>query len=469
MKVVIAGYNIEAEEVERLLAQGAPLTPEVIAASYARISRDPRSVAAIRRDAREDVERARRSNERIVFGMGHASIAEHAVFNIDVSGISRLAVEELEHFRLASFTEKSQRYIKLGRDIVVPKEVRAKGSRMERRFRETAGRLQKAYSELYRVLLDRGYDEGIAREDARYAMPLATAAQLGMTVNARELEYMIARLSAHPLSELQKLSGMLYKKAKVIAPSLIRYPDATDYFKNIARAKVDIGAEMRQLMKGAGSNSYVKVEGNVRLLDWTRRGDERIVAAILFSSSNVTMGDALEAAGKMNRAEKVRVIEKAMKGIESHDSVLREFESVHMLFEFIVSASCFAQLKRHRLATIIPQNYDLSLGISVPHSIDGAGAVRILRDAARDASDLYRELVRCCPGAADYILTNAHRRRVLFDVNMREIYHFVRLRSDRHAQWEIREVSGAVALEAKRQFPSASIYLSGKDEFDRKS
>jgi len=171
----------------------------------------------------------------------------------------------------------------------------------------------------------------------------------------------------------------------------------------------------------------------------------------------------------MNRAEKVRVIEKAMKGIESHDSVLREFESVHMLFEFIVSASCFAQLKRHRLATIIPQNYDLSLGISVPHSIDGAGAVRILRDAARDASDLYRELVRCCPGAADYILTNAHRRRVLFDVNMREIYHFVRLRSDRHAQWEIREVSGAVALEAKRHFPSASIYLSGKDEFDRKS
>ena len=52
--------------------------------------------------------------------MGHHSVAEHAVFNFDVIGISRLAMEELEKFRLCSYTEKSQRYITLDKDFVLP-------------------------------------------------------------------------------------------------------------------------------------------------------------------------------------------------------------------------------------------------------------------------------------------------------------------------------------------------------------
>lgn len=45
--------------------------------------------------------------------MGHSSIAEHAVFNLDILGVSRLAVETIERFRLCSYTEKSQRYVRL--------------------------------------------------------------------------------------------------------------------------------------------------------------------------------------------------------------------------------------------------------------------------------------------------------------------------------------------------------------------
>ncbi len=55
--------------------------------------------------------------------MGHSSIAEHAVFNIDVIGVSRLLVEEIEKFRLCSFTEKSQRYVLLKDDFVIPAEI----------------------------------------------------------------------------------------------------------------------------------------------------------------------------------------------------------------------------------------------------------------------------------------------------------------------------------------------------------
>jgi len=48
--------------------------------------------------------------------MGHHSVAEHAVFNLDILGVSRYVMEELEKFRLCAYTEKSQRYITLKKD-----------------------------------------------------------------------------------------------------------------------------------------------------------------------------------------------------------------------------------------------------------------------------------------------------------------------------------------------------------------
>jgi thymidylate synthase ThyX len=47
-----------------------------------------------------------------VVGYGHASVAEHAVLHIAIENVSRLAVENIESNRLASYTEKSTRYQK---------------------------------------------------------------------------------------------------------------------------------------------------------------------------------------------------------------------------------------------------------------------------------------------------------------------------------------------------------------------
>jgi len=132
MKVVLAGYNVDREaldEVRRAAPARLDLTPETLSASYARISRDARPVDELRRAARAEVDKARRSNRAIIFKMGHHSVAEHAVFNFDVMGVSRLAIEEIEKFRLGSYTEKSQRYITLGSDFVVPAEIVATGRR----------------------------------------------------------------------------------------------------------------------------------------------------------------------------------------------------------------------------------------------------------------------------------------------------------------------------------------------------
>ena len=60
------------------------------------------------------------------------------------------------------------------------------------------------------------------------------------------------------------------------------------------------------------------------------------------------------------------------------------------------------------------------------------------------------------PLAAAYVLTNAHRKRVLMKFNARELYHLARLRADAHAQWDIRELAEKMLQQAKKSCHSHS-------------
>jgi len=417
MKVRLGGYNIDAKTIRELSGDRySEMTPEIISASYARISRDPREVGRLREEARKDIEKARSSNRTIVFGLGHSSIAEHAVFNFDVMGISRLAVEAVEHFRLASFTEKSQRYIRLGRDFVVPEEIMKAG--LKRDFNTLMRRLAEAYQLMYESIRAVGEEDETAKEDARYLMPLSTTAQFGMTVNARELEYMISRLSSHPLSELREFASKLSKTAGGIAPSLVKYPDPTDYFKAVPSVRDEISG-----MAGSGGSTG-RIDGqDALLIDVTPDADRRLAASLIFASTGLSHAESTRRAAKLGKNRRAGMIASTMRDMKLHDSVWREFENIRLLFEVTVSSSCFAQLKRHRMATIIAQDYLPSLGISIPLSVRKAGKVGLLREMASSAFRIYRKIGSRIKNAQDYALLNAHRRRVLFDINLRELYH----------------------------------------------
>ena len=123
---------------------------------------------------------------------------------LTLSGVSRLLVEEIEKFRLCSFTEKSQRYVLFNKDFVVPEEI--KQANLTNLFIDTVQTQNDYYHQLYEKLWPYVFDkhktlaenpanrsllEGWAKEDARYAISMATQTQLGMTINARNLELML--------------------------------------------------------------------------------------------------------------------------------------------------------------------------------------------------------------------------------------------------------------------------------------
>ncbi len=524
MKVILAGYNIDYEtimDLEDLCEDLEELTPETIAAAYARISRSPKAVHELRAAARGEVDKARQSNRNIVFEMGHSSIAEHAVFNIDVLGVSRLLVEDIEKFRLCSYTEKSQRYVLFKDDFVVPAEIKKAG--LEAPFAEMIRRQNEYYHACYERLrpyvfakhpdlaadpANRSLLEGWAKEDARYAIALATETQLGMTLNARNLELMLRRLAAHPLAEARDFSAALFKSTKSVAPSLVRYTEATDYDRltrqelremvsalkplpplqpiqpvqlpphthtsgNDLLRHSGLDPESRQSLKNmesvpvfAGATSPSDEIPTVSLVHATPDADLRVLAGLIHSSSDRSLAECFILAGQMGEQQRQDMMRAALRHIRAYDPVLREFEHVELLFELTVSASCFAQLKRHRMATLTVQDYDPALGVTVPPAIREIGMEESFMDIMTRTNEIYGQMRKATFAAAPYILTNAHRRRVAMKVNARELYHIARLRADRHAQWDIRDLTEKMLAAARSVMPLTLLLATGKDGFD---
>jgi len=475
MKVILAGYNLDYDIINELKSQSgakADLTPETISAAYARISRSPKPVDELRRDARREVDKARQSNRNIVFAMGHSSVAEHAVFNIDVLGVSRLLVEEIEKFRLCSYTEKSQRYVLFAKDYVIPEEVSQSG--LAELFTKTVDEQSDFYHELYDKLrpyvfaanrklaanpANKALLEGWAKEDARYAIALAYETQLGMTINARNLELMLRRLAALPLAEAREFAGKLYAATKDIAPSLIRYTEPTDYDR---LTRLNLRRKTDELF---GFYPRLTDKEDVRLIYATPDADVKVLSALLFSATDLSYIQCSCLAALMRVKDKTAFFKTALENMQAHDAALRELENVDLQFELVMSASCFAQLKRHRMATILAQNYEPTLGVTVPSAVRAVGMQKQFMAVMRRTIRAYEKIKKAAPGGACYILTNAHRRRVLMKVNARELYHIARLRADGHAQWDIRALTEKMLIQARKAMPLTLTLACGKDSF----
>ena len=152
--------------------------------------------------------------------------------------------------------------------------------------------------------------------------------------------------------------------------------------------------------------------------------------------------------------------------MEFYDFPPREFEYADLTFEVVLSASAFAQLKRHRMATLTTQPYDPGLGVTVPPSIEAVGAGPEFRSMIERTDAAYAELRRAAGApAAAYVLTNAHRRRALVKFNLRELYHIARLRQDFAAQWDIRGLAASMTGAARKAMPLSSLLLGGKDAY----
>ena len=198
--------------------------------------------------------------------IGHESPLEHVSFTFAIEGISRACTHQIVRHRIASYSQQSQRYVKLEQfEYIIPPAIE-KNPEAKRIFIEAMERDQKAYDELVDLLLedilidkhaadygscireilkenpdvapdrskvldlyaekffeDYRKAEKQAIEDARYVFPNACETKIVITMNARSLlHFFNVRCCNRAQWEIREMATEMLKECKKIAPALFK-------------------------------------------------------------------------------------------------------------------------------------------------------------------------------------------------------------------------------------------------------
>lgn len=181
---------------------------------------------------------------------GHESPMEHVTFTFTVEGVSRSLTHQLVRHRLASYSQQSQRYVKLNQfEYIIPPEIE-KDNDAKKIFIEAMKNDQKAYDDLAERLKNKYVNDGMkeraaeknAIEDARYVFPNACETKIMVTMNARELfHFFNQRCCMRAQWEIRNLAFEMLKLAKKAAPTIFKFAGPGCVRGNCPEGKMSCG------------------------------------------------------------------------------------------------------------------------------------------------------------------------------------------------------------------------------------
>jgi thymidylate synthase (FAD) len=152
---------------------------------------------------------------------GHTSVLEHATATFLFTGVSRALTHQLVRHRIASFTQRSQRYTsERDFEIIIPPKIKRNPIAL-RAFEECIYGIAQCYEFLQ--------NQNIPNEDARFVLPNACETKIAITANFREWRHIILlRADNHAQWEIRNLAKIvlsyLYDKAPIV------FEDVNDKF-----------------------------------------------------------------------------------------------------------------------------------------------------------------------------------------------------------------------------------------------
>lgn len=145
--------------------------------------------------------------------LGHQSPLEHCTFTFGIEGVSRALSHQLVRHRIASYSQKSQRYVKEGQfEYIVPPTI-TENELCVNAFKDFMKNAQWTYDFLI--------DNGVPAEDARFVLPNACETKLIMTMNIRSLlNFFDERCCNRAQWEIRLMADMMLDFCKEIAPNV---------------------------------------------------------------------------------------------------------------------------------------------------------------------------------------------------------------------------------------------------------
>jgi thymidylate synthase ThyX len=441
--------------------------PEVVkGALFARYSRSAKSLRRLFLDEFSEagagsgsgqpevgVERAEQLYERVFFEYGDDSVAQLGGVHLACEQVSQPLAKILEWGRLAAYLEQSTRYVPYddrpgGRwRYIVPDELEP-DSELRGRYVGTLDHGFETYAkwlgpmqDFYRALFpkDSADSEFVykmtirakACDTLRGLLPAATKSNVGIFATAQSYEQMLLRMRAHPLLEVRRYSDLMLIELRKVIPAFLTRVDLpgrgerwTEYLLETRRATED---QAVKLLDGVAAHPRPEVT----LTDFDPDGEVKVVAAALYTASDLPDDQLLEIARKMSTDDRIAVL-RAFVGDRTNrrHKPGRAFERTAYRFDVLCDYGAFRDLQRHRLLSIEWQSLGKTHGFERPPEVEPAGARADWDSVMERSSALHDEMRAAGLGAAaQYAVPMAYRIRFYMEMNAREAMHLIELRS----------------------------------------
>lgn len=174
----------------------------------------------------------------MILGLGHGSVLEHSCITFGIEGVSRSLTHQLVRHRIASYSQKSQRYVKEGQfSYIIPREIK-ECPEAEAIFIKAMEDDQKAYDQIVEALLKKyllalGHEpskkemaelEKKAIENARYILPNACETKIQITINVRALfNFFRERLCDRAQDEIRDMAYAMWLECMKISRTIFKH------------------------------------------------------------------------------------------------------------------------------------------------------------------------------------------------------------------------------------------------------
>jgi thymidylate synthase ThyX len=496
--------------------------PEVVkGALFARYSRSPKSVrrlfldefatatdsgiAAIAEERGSDgpvgIERAEKLYDTVFTQYGDDSVAQLGGAHLAVEQASNILTKVLEWGRLASYLEQSTRYIFYDKKLsgryryLVPTELAAVGLTDDYRvhmdtqfemYSHVVSKLVTYYEAMYprqegdSEFVWRSTIRAKACDDARGLLPASTTSNVGIFASGQAYEALLLRMAAHPLDEVRWFGQQMLNELRTMIPSFMKRVDIPDrggawskYFSDVATSMTDIAARL---------DAQPQKAPQVTLVDYDPDGERKVEAAALYSYTDLPDSQIRDLVAGMSESE-IDEIFKAYVGTRSNrrHKPGRGMEQTFYRFDVVCDYGIFRDLQRHRMLTLEWQPLGPSNGYVTPESIIDVEATDIWERAMSTSANLYQRIsVDCSPAVAQYVVPFAQNIRFVMNLNAREAFHMIELRTQQggHPDYRkvcqdmhtaIREVAGHRRIADAMSYVDHEDYELGRLETERRA
>ncbi|KAA3637433.1 MAG: thymidylate synthase [Armatimonadetes bacterium] len=456
--------------------------PEVVkGALFARYSRSPKSVrrlfldefasgATIGIDAVAQhndgsgpvgLDRAEELYDRVFTQYGDDSVAQLGGAHLAVEQASNILTKVLEWGRLASYLEQSTRYIfydkKLGGRFRYHTPTELEGAGMVERYRSELDDAFATYSRVVGELVE--YYEALhpkqdgdsdfvwkstirakACDDARGLLPASTTSNVGIFASGQAYEALLLRMQAHPLDEVRWFGDQMLGELRKMIPSFMKRVDVPDRGGVWARYFTDVAESMTRL--AAQLDVDPQPSPSVTLVEFDPDGERKVAAAALYSYTNLPDAQIRGIVSAMSGTE-IDAIFDAYIGTRSNrrHKPGRGMEQTFYRFDVLCDYGIFRDLQRHRMLTLEWQQLSPDHGYVTPPSIEAVGATGAWDAAMEKSAALYHDVAMATsPVVAQYVVPFAQNIRFVMNLNAREAFHMLELRTQQGGHPDYRKV-----------------------------